>query len=83
MERPKFMAKNSEIPFGRPHIDQREKNEVLNVLDGHILTHGPKCKDFEKSFEDFVGGGTSVSASSCMASLHVSAICLGSKMMRF
>ena len=68
------MTKNHEIPFGRPYIDHNEKTEVLNVLDGHILTHGPKCKEFEKLFGEFVSGGTSISTSSCMASLHISAI---------
>ena len=71
------MTTNHEIPFGRPYIDDNEKAEVLNVLDGHILTHGPKCKEFEKLFGEFICGGTSISTSSCMASLHISAIFLG------
>ena len=65
---------NEEIPFGRPWIEQEEKDAVLDVLNGHILTHGGSCKAFEEAFKNFVGGGFAVSTSSCMASLHLSSL---------
>jgi len=68
-----------EIPFGRPWIDEADKQAVLEVLNGHVLTHGPKCKEFETKFSNFVGGGTAVSTSSCMASLHLAALHIGLK----
>lgn len=66
-----------EIPFGRPWIDNDDSKAVLEVLQGHILTHGPKCKQFEKMFSEFIQGGYSVTTSSCMASLHLSSIYFG------
>lgn len=63
-----------EIPFGRPWIDEDDRQAVLEVLNGHILTHGPKCKEFEEKFSSFVQGGYAVTTSSCMASLHLSSI---------
>ena len=45
---------NVEIPFGRPWIEQEEKDAVLDVLNGHILTHGKSCEDFENSIESNV-----------------------------
>ena len=72
-------AEPKEIPFGRPMIEEDDRQAVMDVLNGHILTHGPKCKEFEKVFAEFVKGGYSVSTSSCMASLHLSAIYLGLK----
>lgn len=68
-----------EIPFGRPWIDDTDRQAVMDVLNGHILTHGPKCKEFEEKFVAFTGGGYAVSTSSCMASLHLAAINLGLK----
>ena len=48
------------IHFGRPFIDEKEKNKVMEVLDGPVLTHGPVCKEFENKFEDFMGEGYAV-----------------------
>lgn len=63
-----------EIPFGRPWIDDDDRAAVMEVLQGPILTHGPRCKQFEGDFAAFIGGGTAVSTSSCMTSLHLAAI---------
>ena len=38
------------IPFGRPDITDEDRAAVLEVLNGHILTHGPQCKAFEADF---------------------------------
>ena len=38
------------IPFGRPWITNSEREAVQKVLEGHILTHGAKCKEFENAF---------------------------------
>ncbi|HLB43392.1 MAG TPA: DegT/DnrJ/EryC1/StrS aminotransferase family protein [Gammaproteobacteria bacterium] len=63
-----------EIPFGRPWIDEADKKSVMEVLDGHILTHGPKCIEFENKFRSFMKSGYAVTTSSCMASLHLASI---------
>lgn len=63
-----------DIPFGRPWIDESDKASVLAVLDTPILTHGPKCHEFEEKFIRFVGDGCAVTTSSCMASLHLASI---------
>lgn len=63
-----------EIPFGRPWIDDRDRNEVLEVLRGHILTHGPVCKAFEEAFVQLMGGGHAATTSSCMAALHLASL---------
>jgi len=59
------------IPFGRPIILEEEKKAVLDVLNGHILTHGPKVKEFEQQFSNHIGGGNSLAVSSCTAGLHL------------
>jgi dTDP-4-amino-4,6-dideoxygalactose transaminase len=72
--REKTEAQPSEIPFGRPWIDDADRRAVMEVLNGYVLTHGPKCKEFEEKFANFTKGGHAISTSSCMASLHLSAI---------
>lgn len=66
------------IPFGRPWINDDDRRAVGDVLEGHILTHGPQCKAFESAFSDFLGdGASSVSVSSCMAALHLAYLHFG------
>ncbi|MBI4677675.1 MAG: DegT/DnrJ/EryC1/StrS family aminotransferase [Elusimicrobia bacterium] len=72
-----------QIPFARPWITDVERDAVLGVLKGHILTHGPQCKAFEAEFAAFLGvpasGGAAhcVSTSSCMAALHLAYLHFG------
>jgi len=71
------MPDHSPIPFGQPIITDADRQAVMEVLDGTILTHGPKCQDFEETFASFMGGGISVTTSSCTASLHLYYLYLG------
>ena len=65
------------ILFGRPIMGEEEKKAVLQVLEGDILVHGPKAKEFEKAFAAFTGADYAVSVSSCTAALHLSYFYLG------
>jgi dTDP-4-amino-4,6-dideoxygalactose transaminase len=60
------------IPFARPWITQEERDAVLGVLGGDILTHGPQNHAFEAEFAAFTGGESHcLAVSSCMAALHL------------
>lgn len=66
------------IPFGRPWITDEDRKAVLEVLHGHILTHGPQCKAFETEFAGFLGDGAHcVTVSSGMAALHLAYLHFG------
>lgn len=66
------MSNQRIIPFGRPWLADDDRQAVLKVLEGNILTHGPQCRSFEEEFSSFMGGdGHCVSMSSCMAALHM------------
>jgi dTDP-4-amino-4,6-dideoxygalactose transaminase len=72
------MSEKREIPFGRPDITDVDREAVMRVLHGHILTHGPECKAFETEFAAYIGEGAHcVSVSSCMAALHMAYLYLG------
>ena len=72
------MTETRDIPFGRPWITEEDRQAVLEVLQGPILTHGPQCKAFEAEFGDFLGDGTHcVTVSSCMAALHLAYLQFG------
>lgn len=60
-----------DIPFGRPMLGDDEKRAVAEVLDGHILTHGPRVRSFEASFAAFTGAPHAIATNSCTAALHL------------
>lgn len=60
------------IPFGKPMLGEDERAAVAGVLDGTILTHGPRVKEFEAAFADFTGAPYAVATATCMAALHLS-----------
>jgi dTDP-4-amino-4,6-dideoxygalactose transaminase len=65
------MSETRKIPFGRPWITDAERQAVMQVLSGDVLTHGPQAQAFEKEFAAFLGGGHCLTTSSGMAALHL------------
>ncbi|MDC0074731.1 DegT/DnrJ/EryC1/StrS aminotransferase family protein [Alphaproteobacteria bacterium] len=65
------MSNSFSIPFARPSLEEEELLAVNEVLSGHILTHGPKCKEFEKKFANYIGVKHAISTSSCTTALHL------------
>ncbi|MBI5034931.1 MAG: DegT/DnrJ/EryC1/StrS family aminotransferase [Chloroflexi bacterium] len=60
------------IPFGKPWVTDEDRQAVMQVLQGDVLTHGPQAKAFEAEFAQFMGGDAyCVSLSSGMAALHL------------
>lgn len=64
------------IPFGKPIIGDEERNTVMQVLSGPILTHGPLVKEFEAVFARYTGAEYAIAVSSCTAALHLAYRCL-------
>jgi dTDP-4-amino-4,6-dideoxygalactose transaminase len=62
------------IPFNRYSYDEREKNAVMQVLESNWITTGPKTKEFEKMFSEYIGCKHSIALNSCTAGLHISLI---------
>jgi perosamine synthetase len=66
-----------EIPFGRPIIGDAERAAVMEVLNGHILVHGPRATAFENAFAAWTCAPYVVSVSSCTAAMHLVYFVLG------
>lgn len=66
------MSAPRKIQFGKPWITESERQAVLEVLTGDVLTHGPQAKAFESEFAAFMGPeANAVTMSSGMAALHM------------
>lgn len=67
------------IPLSRPHIGKEEIKAVRDVLKSGWLAHGPKVKEFEKRFADYIGVRHAISVNSCTSALELVIKALGIK----
>ncbi len=68
---------NDPVPFFRPNISEAAIDSVADSLRNGWLTTGPKVREFEKQFAEFVGGKYAVAVNSATAALHLSLRALG------
>ena len=68
-----------DIPYGKQNIQQDDIDAVIETLKVDFLTQGPKVKEFEKKFAQYVGSKYAVAVSNATAGLHLSVIALGLK----
>jgi dTDP-4-amino-4,6-dideoxygalactose transaminase len=69
---------SSFLPFALPDIGEDEINEVVNSLRSGWLTTGPKTKQFESDFSEFIGEGVeAIAVNSATAGLHLALEAIG------
>lgn len=66
------------LPFALPEIGDEEITEVVASLRSGWVTTGPKAKQFETDFVDYLGGGVeAVAVNSATAGLHLGLEAMG------
>lgn len=66
------------LPFAMPDIGEEEISEVVSSLRSGWVSTGPKAKQFESDFVDYLGGGLeAVAVNSATAGLHLGLEALG------
>jgi dTDP-4-amino-4,6-dideoxygalactose transaminase len=66
------------IPFFQPSIGDREVEAAVAVLKSGWLTTGRKCREFEESFADLLGGDVeTIAVNSATAGIHLAAEACG------
>ena len=66
------------LPFALPEIGEEEIAEVANTMRSGWMTTGPKTKQFEEAFVEFMGGGLEcLAVNSATAGLHLALEALG------
>lgn len=69
---------HANVPFFRPSIGEEEVAAVAECMRSGWLTTGPKTKEFEADFAEFLGGGVeAISVNSATAALHLGLEALG------
>lgn len=59
------------IGYGRQWIDDEDRDAVLAVLSGDMLTQGPAVETFERGVAQYVGAKHAIAVSSGTAALHI------------
>jgi dTDP-4-amino-4,6-dideoxygalactose transaminase len=65
------------LPFCVPDIGEREIEEVVLTLRSGWITTGPRTKEFEKLFAQYIGSHHAIAVSSCTAALHIALAAIG------
>jgi perosamine synthetase len=67
------------IPFYKPSIGAEEIDEVVATLKSGWLTTGPRTKQFEREFADYLKHKHAIAVNSCTAALHLALEAIGLK----
>lgn len=70
------MATQPFLPFSVASIGREEIQEVTETLQSGWLTSGPRTKQFEAEFGEYVGAHYALAVNSCTAGLHLALRCL-------
>ncbi|BBG60529.1 DegT/DnrJ/EryC1/StrS family aminotransferase [Providencia rustigianii] len=66
------------LPFSFPEIGQEEIDEVVDSLKSGWITTGPKAKQFEQNFADYLGNNVqAIAINSATAGLHLALEAIG------
>jgi dTDP-4-amino-4,6-dideoxygalactose transaminase len=65
------------LPFSPPDITEEEIAAVVETLRSGWITSGPKTKQFERAFADYMGVENALALNSCTGGLHVALAALG------
>lgn len=67
------------IPYGRQNIQQDDINAVVETLQTDFLTQGPKVKEFEDKFAQYVGAKYALAVNNATSGLHLSVLAMNLK----
>ena len=67
------------IPIANPEITDLEKDSVMKVLDSRMLASGPRVKEFNNKFAEYVGADYGIATTSGTTALDVAVKATGLK----
>ncbi|SMG23528.1 hypothetical protein SAMN05661096_01392 [Marivirga sericea] len=67
------------IPYGKQDITEADIQAVVETLQSDYLTQGPKIKEFEEAFADYVGAKYAIAVANGTAALHLNCLALNVK----
>jgi dTDP-4-amino-4,6-dideoxygalactose transaminase len=65
------------VEFSPPSIGAAEIAEVVATLQSGWLSTGPRVRQFERAFADYIGVPHAIAVNSCTAALHLALLAIG------
>lgn len=65
------------VPFSPPSLGPEETAEVIATLESGWLSTGPRVRQFEQAFAEYIGASHAIALNSCTAGLHLSLLASG------
>lgn len=65
------------LVFGSPQLLEPEIDGVVAAMRSSWIGTGPKVKEFEKAFADYIGTPHAIAVNSCTAALHLALVAMG------
>jgi dTDP-4-amino-4,6-dideoxygalactose transaminase len=65
------------LPFALPDLDESELDQIKQVLDSGWITTGPRTRQFEAEFAQYVGAKHAIAVNSCTAAMHLALEAIG------
>lgn len=65
------------VHFSPPCIGEEEIQGVVDAMRSNWLTTGPRTKEFESEFKEYVDAPDALAVNSCTAALHVALVTMG------
>jgi dTDP-4-amino-4,6-dideoxygalactose transaminase len=72
-----FQRRATFLPFSPPAISEEEIAAVVDTLRSDWITTGPKTKQFEQLFAEYIGAPAALALNSCTGGLHIALAALG------
>ncbi len=67
-------VRDEKLSVFQPMIEENEIEEVSESLRSGWITTGPKVKEFENRFQEFIGSENAVAVNSCTSAIHLSLV---------
>ena len=71
------MLDKTRVPLSRPYLGKEEIEAVAEVLRTPFLSLGPRFREFEAMFSEYMGGHKAIAVSSGTAGLHLAVRAVG------
>jgi len=70
--------RETRLPLNSPYLDDEDERSVSSTIrSGWIVGDGPKCKEFEEAFAEYLGVKYALLTTSCTSALHLAFLALG------
>ncbi|MFQ5904323.1 MAG: DegT/DnrJ/EryC1/StrS family aminotransferase, partial [Candidatus Binatia bacterium] len=66
---PEIKKSNDLTPLHQPWLGEEEEKEILETLRSGWLTAGPRTREFERGFAEYIGCKHAIGLNSCTAGL--------------